>query len=65
MFWVLMLFSRLERGNQKYKKRGGQKVEQLQGKTKGGSYVSKCENYSVFVSVFVFHVCMYDSSKTL
>ena len=33
------------------KKSGGQKVEQLPGKIKGGGYVSKCENYGV-VSVF-------------
>ena len=32
-------------------------MEQLLGKTKGGSYVSKCENCSV--CVVVFEVCMY------
>ena len=47
-WYVVMLLSK-QKGD---KKGGGQKVEQLPAKIRGGSYVSKCENYGAFV-VFV------------
>ena len=55
-FLVDMLLSKQKGGNKKKsKKEGGwQKVEQLPVEIKGGSYVSKCENYGVFC----FDVCI-------
>ena len=58
---VVMLLSKQEGGKQTDINGGGQKVEQLPGKIKGDSYVSKCENYGVFV----FDVFMYASSERL
>ena len=51
MFYVVILLSKLEAGEKTKKKQkgGGQKVEQVPVKIKGGSYVSECENYGVFV----------------
>ena len=41
-----------------YQKRQGQKVEQLPGKIKEGSSVSNCENYGVYLFLFLRLMCM-------
>ena len=40
-------------------KGGGQTVEQLPAKIKGGSYVSQCEDYGVFVVFVLLFVCVF------
>ena len=50
-----MLLSTLEAGG---KQKGGQRMEQLPVKIKGGNCVSKCENYGVFV-FFLMFICVF------
>ena len=56
-FYIVMLLSKLEAGG-KTKKGGGENVEQVPVKIKGGNYVSKCENYGVFAFCFLVFVCV-------
>ena len=59
LLWFVMSSSKQERGNNKIQ-RGAKKLEQLLGKMKGGNYVSKCEDYGVFVFVcFILFVCAF------